>query len=125
MTVVFAGVAIIAYNLKFRSMLYPLCDLTAGICFSCLLISVASSKKSWFYQILVWKPLVFIGTFGYSIYLIHAPLQQLLYQYIIKPLTLTFFMPTSILSCLITIVILPISYIFFLICEKPFINKKS
>ncbi len=98
MTVIFAGVAIIAYNLKFNTILFPLCDLTAGICFLCLLISIASSQKSWFYQILVCKPLVLIGTFSYSIYLINLPLEQLLHQYIIKPLNLTSFMSTSILS---------------------------
>lgn len=125
MTVVFAGVAIIAYNLKYQTVLWSLCDLTAGICFFCLLISVASSQKTGFYQILVWQPLVFMGTFAYSIYLIHAPLEQLMYQYIIKPLDLTSFLSIPILSCLMTIIIIPISYLFFLICEKPFLNKKK
>jgi len=124
MTVVFAGFAIMAYNLKYHSPFWPLCDLTAGICFFCLLISVASNSKTWFYQILVWKPLVFIGTFAYSIYLIHAPFIQLLYQYLILPLSLTSRISIPILSCLISITIIPIAYLFFLVAERPFLNKK-
>lgn len=129
MTLVFAGVAIIAFRTIFISPfvtpLWSLCDLAAGICFFCLLISVSSNQKNWFYPILAWKPLVFIGTFSYSIYLIHSPLMQLFYQYIVKPLALTSFISTPILSCLMIIFIIPISYLFFLIAEKPFMNNKK
>jgi len=121
---VFAVIAIIAYNSIFHGSLWPLCDLVAGISIFSLLISLASNKKNWLHGILAWKPLIFLGTFAYSIYLIHAPLLQLIYQSFIKPLSLTSIVSIPIILCLILGIIISMAYLFFLACERPFINNK-
>ena len=71
-----------------------------------------------------WRPLVLVGTFGYSLYLIHAPLLQVLWQYALPPLHLSPFATFAWLATWGTVIILAVSYLFFLTCEKPFMTKK-
>ena len=51
-------------------------------------INKPTANRFWLTKILSWHPLVFVGTFSYSLYLIHAPLIQLLTQWVIFPLKL-------------------------------------
>ncbi len=71
---------------------------------------------------LSWKPLATLGSFAYSIYLIHAPLLQVVWQAApIKRLT------PWVASAGLVVVIIPAivacSYVFFLVCERPFLRK--
>lgn len=70
-----------------------------------------------------WKPLATIGTFAYSIYLIHAPLLQLLSQYMLIPLSMSPFISFLLLITVGLLFVLVISYVFFLLCEKPFMTR--
>lgn len=88
---------------------------------------VAASKQrlgqpNYLQKMLSVKPLVFLGTFSYSLYLIHAPLLQVFTQYLIDPLSLT--KPNSLwLLFLLCLTIIPvIAYGFFFLCEKPFMS---
>lgn len=66
-----------------------------------------------------------IGLFAYSIYLIHAPLLQVLWQYPFAPLQdkpLTMFFALVFVG---TPLILGISYLFYLCCERPFIPVRK
>ena len=76
-------------------------------------------------QWISWKPLVFVGTFAYSIYLIHAPLVQIAWQYGVNPLHLGSLMTFIILVVAGVPLILGLSYLFFLLCERPFLNTKK
>lgn len=105
-------------------------DILVGICSAVLLvaISVPSEKKAgrnWIKKVLSWKPLVFLGTFAYSIYLIHAPLVQILWQYVIVPLNISTYASTCLLLLVGTPVIIAMSYLFFLICERPFMSRQQ
>ena len=72
-----------------------------------------------------WPPLVAIGTFSYSFYLIHAPLLQLLWQYVLVPLHLSLeTMMTSLLTVGFALVAL-VSYGFFRLFEAPFMRAPS
>lgn len=74
-------------------------------------------------KFLNYKPLVFLGTFAYSIYLIHAPLLQIFWQYVFTPLhdkPLAMFAALAIVG---TPIIVGLSYLFFLLCERPFLGK--
>ena len=73
-------------------------------------------------RVLEGRFLVWVGTFSYSIYLIHAPLLQLIWQYLIHPLGFGSFMTLSLLVIVGTPLIVASSYVFFLCCEKPFLN---
>jgi peptidoglycan/LPS O-acetylase OafA/YrhL len=99
-------------------------DFVAGIAATSLLVQVAVSPQSLTSKILSWKPLVFIGTFAYSIYLIHAPIIQMSYQYIIHPLQLSS-VETLIAQGIVGVTLtIGFSYLFFLAFERPFIVKR-
>ena len=53
-----------------------------------LLISAGRTQFNRARALLSGRPLVFLGTFAYSIYLIHVPIQQLFWQYALRPLKL-------------------------------------
>lgn len=70
------------------------------------------------------KALVVIGTFSYSLYLIHAPLIQVIWQYILHPFKLGDLAEFSLLLILGTPLILSATYIFYIFCERPFLNTR-
>ncbi|GAB3588537.1 acyltransferase family protein [Hymenobacter daeguensis] len=72
-----------------------------------------------------WKPLVWVGTFGYSLYLIHAPLLQVLTQYVLMPLGLNPFAGFLVLSTVGLVAIVGAAYGFFLLCERPFMTRRQ
>ncbi|MDT3405066.1 acyltransferase family protein [Mucilaginibacter terrae] len=92
---------------------------------SCSLKNFKGGLARVLYRFLEWKPLVFIGTFSYSIYLIHAPLLQLLSVYVIRYLHLKRSASGLVLMLAGTSVIVIIAYGFFRLFEKPFMNSKK
>ena len=100
-------------------------DLFVGVWAMSLLIAAASAEANWLNRILSWRPLVFVGTFAYSIYLIHAPLIQVLWQYVFVPLQ-SRPVPMFLALCFVgTPLIVGVSYLFFLACERPFLNQRK
>lgn len=100
-------------------------DVFAGIWAMSLLVTISISEKNCFRKFLAWRPISFVGTFAYSIYLIHGPIQQFLWQYILRTLHLQLF-SVFIVQCTVgTIIIIGISYCFFLIGERPFLKSKT
>ena len=68
-------------------------------------------------------PLVFVGTFAYSLYLIHAPLVQILQVYVFEPLRLSPNVTCVVFLLVGTPLIVLAAYAFFLCCERPFLQK--
>lgn len=56
-----------------------------GAGMACLLITLAQPSSARLRAALSIKPLVWIGAFSYSLYLLHAPLVQLVWEYGLKP----------------------------------------
>lgn len=109
---------------------WELSDIFVGCWTCCLLIYSAQThgaarSPAPLHRILSWQPLVFTGTFAYSIYLIHAPLLQILCQYILFPLHLSPLMTFWSLIWLGTPAIIAVAYIFFWCCERPFLNRRK
>jgi peptidoglycan/LPS O-acetylase OafA/YrhL len=100
-------------------------DIILGIWAMCLLVMVAQRESGWVYNFLSWKPLAFLGTFAYSIYLIHAPLLQVISQYLLPSGLSSALQKFLILSLIGTPLIIAMSYLFFLVCERPFLRKKA
>lgn len=97
-------------------------DLLAGV--GALSLLIAASREGMLQRLLSWRPLVWAGTFAYSIYLIHAPLLQVVWQYALHPLHLA---PVPTFLLLVTIgaaTIVGASYLFFLACERPFLSTR-
>src|SRR6185436_3765810 len=63
-------------------------DLPVGLMTTGLLVVSSRDGSNVLRRALSWKPLVTVGAFSYSFYLIHAPLLQLLWQYVAHPLGL-------------------------------------
>lgn len=97
-------------------------DYILGIFCMSLLIFVAAKPNSTLHRLLAWKPVALLGTFGYSLYLIHSPFLQIITQYVITPLRLAPVPAFALLLSLGSPVILLLSYGFHLICERPFLN---
>jgi peptidoglycan/LPS O-acetylase OafA/YrhL len=105
-------------------------DIVVGLWSICLLnvcnyIQHSKERGSSVKKVLSWKPLVTIGTFGYSLYLMHAPFLQVLTQYMLNPLHLPPFTQFLLLITVGLLLVLLMSYGFFLLCEKPFMTKKQ
>ena len=100
-------------------------DFFVGLWAASLLIAASNEKFTWLSRALSWRPFVFLGTFAYSIYLIHGPLIQILWQYVLFPLQgdpLRMFCGL----CFVGVpLIIGVSYLFFLACERPFLTTRK
>lgn len=90
--------------------------------FLCSIYSINDGKANLAFRFLNARPLAFIGSFSYSLYLIHAPLLQIISQYMLSHLAIDEFSATLLLSALGVMLIIPFSYLFFLVCERPFLK---
>lgn len=97
-------------------------DLPAGLAAFALLIETSRPAAGTLNRIFSFRPLVFIGTFSYSLYLVHAPLLQLLWQYTLDPFGLSPATSFLMLSSVGLLLILFLSYWFFRAFEAPFIR---
>lgn len=98
-----------------------LIDLGIGSVFFAALLYIRN--HSWLQKALSVKPLAFLGTFAYSIYLLHGMFIQLIWKYLL-PAGLG---PREQFYGSIFIgvpVILTAAYLFYLTCERPFMNRK-
>ncbi|MBD0258461.1 MAG: acyltransferase [Cytophagales bacterium] len=100
-------------------------DYVVGIWATALLVYLATRPQSALHRLLSRQPLVWLGGFAYSIYLMHAPLIQVVWQYLLFPLhsddTVTF----RVLVLVGTPVIVANCYLFYVCCEKPFVRLKN
>ena len=97
-------------------------DYVVGVWSISVLVTASRNAGGWTARFLGCKPLVFIGTFAYSIYLIHAPLLQILWQGPFAPLQAQPLAMLAALTLLGTPLILGAAYVFFLVFERPFLR---
>lgn len=100
-------------------------DLFVGISSACVIIDCALNSTGPLSRIFSWAPLVFVGTFAYSLYLIHAPLIQILWKFVIEPLKLGPVTSYWLLLFAGTPIISGVAYLFFLAFERPFLNTRK
>lgn len=87
----------------------------------CLLMQCVNSNSG-LVKVLNWQPLVFLGSFSYSIYLLHAPLLQVIYKYLISPLGYSSYTSAILLIIFGSSICVALAYMFFIFFEKPFLN---
>jgi peptidoglycan/LPS O-acetylase OafA/YrhL len=100
-------------------------DLPIGIAAMCLLVATSRGQDGPARRFLSWKPLAFIGTFSYSVYLVHAPFLQIIWQYVMRPLHLG---PVAMFATLMgpgALAILCVAYAFFRVFEEPFMRQTT
>jgi len=97
-------------------------DLPTGVMAASALIASSLPKAGLLTRFFSLRPLVFVGTFSYSLYLIHAPLLQFLWHYVFDPLGLTSAPLFLWLGTAGLAVVLVSSYLFHLLFEAPFMR---
>lgn len=118
LTLPLAGVAGILYHHRFGSD-KVVTDTLMGLAVACTLLLATVSPTGILCRTLSFRPLVWIGSFSYSLYLVHFPLQQVLWQTVIVPLGLPRSVAFIIVATCGTCLILAASRGFFLLVEKP------
>lgn len=98
-------------------------DYAFGAFSMAFLVGTSRDLDGWLARLLGWRPLAFVGTFAYSIYLIHAPLLQVLWQYPFASLQAKPLAMFLALSTAGTFAIVAIAYLFFLAFERPFLHR--
>jgi peptidoglycan/LPS O-acetylase OafA/YrhL len=91
----------------------------------CLLVLASRSERNPVRAVFSWAPLPVVGAFSYSLYLIHAPLLQLIWQYGLHPAGIGQEAQFAVLVCLGLPAILGASYLFHLGLERPFIGASG
>jgi peptidoglycan/LPS O-acetylase OafA/YrhL len=100
-------------------------DLVVGVMAAAALVQTSRSEKGLLRSVVSWPPLVFVGTFSYSLYLIHAPLLQVLWQYVLNPAGLGSDTMFLVLMTAGLAAVLCASYGFYRAFEAPAVRAAS
>ncbi len=98
-------------------------DFVVGGWAAALLVYLAARPQSALHGLLSRQPLVWLGGFAYSIYLMHAPLIQVVWQYLLVPFRLDDTGTFLALALVGTPIIVANCYLFYACCEKPFAKR--
>ena len=111
--------------------IFPTRDVLMGLLFSISLFAVSSSR-SWARHVFEFKPIVFVGTISYSIFLIHQTTAWFFSELVRKKLYRQYDLSgdgsVSHYLLMLTVglaVVLMVSYPYYLLFEKPFIANSS
>ena len=88
----------------------------------CFFLVLAATQEGRIRRVVSWRPLVWVGTFSYSLYLIHEPLLRAAAALILPrhwPLGVLLFFQVLLLPS----VMVGLGYLFFLVAEKPFLRR--
>lgn len=117
----FAVVAGILGTLRAAEQSNTLLEPLFGLGIGALLVALSQERSDWLRRGLSWRPLSMVGASSYSLYLLHAPVLQLVWQYLLRPLglplhdgpalawLLLFGVPTSLL----------VGWSFYRVVERP------
>jgi peptidoglycan/LPS O-acetylase OafA/YrhL len=100
-------------------------DYIVGAWAVCAIVSASRSDGSPFYRILSSRPLVAVGKFSYSLYLIHVICYAVFWHYVFVPLRLGDNAAVAGMLCLAAPLTIALAYVFHLAFERPFLNQKS
>lgn len=99
-------------------------DAIVGVWALCLLTYLGIRLDNPLRRILSYKTTVFFGSFGYSIYLIHAPLIHIVNLYFVRPLHISSTASLLVLEFVGLPLAVGVAYLFHLAFERPFMNTK-
>jgi peptidoglycan/LPS O-acetylase OafA/YrhL len=100
-------------------------DLVVGLAMACLLAFAVRAATSRTRRALERKPLLSIGRFSYSLYLVHAPLILLAWMFVVEPLDLPSGADLALMMGVVVPLIVAVSYGFYLAVERPFLEHRS
>lgn len=120
---VFLLTALFGYHVPPRRM--AILDLFMGLFACALLVQTSSRPGTRVRKLCEWRPLVVIGTFSYSLYLVHAPFLQLTWQYVLAPFDLSQEQTFLFLMTIGLAMVLAGAYGFFRVFERPFMSRRA
>ncbi|RYH60132.1 MAG: acyltransferase [Alcaligenaceae bacterium] len=100
-------------------------DLLFGLAVICLIVSMARGTSPRLVSVFSWRRFTAVGAFSYSLYLIHAPLLQVLWQVGREQFDLDRGEQLAMLWLVACPIILAFSYGFYRVAEKPFLPKRT
>ncbi len=118
-----AALSLVAMIAARRAVAPEVLDIPYGV--ACVSVLVAFSQPSRLRNWLEVRPLVALGTFSYSLYLVHAPIQHLIVEYGFEKFGLAPDREFLILALPGTVAILAISYGFHRLFERPFFTTRQ
>jgi peptidoglycan/LPS O-acetylase OafA/YrhL len=89
------------------------------------LLCTATTRRAWRSVTFGSRPAVFVGSFSYSLYLIHAPVLETLQRFVVEPLALPPFATFVALVTVVLPVVLAFCYGFYRLFEKPFLDRRD
>lgn len=104
---------------------YPIFDAGIAVFAFSTLVLTSSQPTSLLTRLLSYRPLVWLGTFSYSLYLIHAPFLQILWQYGTEPQKLDNESTFIALMSGGLLIIIGLAYGFFWLFERPFLSSAA
>ncbi len=126
-----AAAAAVTVGLAWRWGLIPalvdherLLDAGVALAVAPALVALARRPASWAGRGLSWPPLVWLGGVSYSFYLLHAPLVQVAYRYVVHPLRLPEPIALALLVGTSAGLTLAATVPFFALCERPFMSRR-
>ena len=122
---VLSGVLISQWGWRLSIQRWPYLDMMVAIVTVAALVLSGLRPRGLVRSFFSWKPLALIGTFSYSLYLIHAPLLQLFWQYLLQPLGLDDNSRFAVLLLGGGPLIVGTSYLFFRCFEQPFMQSPA
>ena len=100
-------------------------DLVIGVAVASGLTCLTGAATSRMRRALEWRPLVAIGRFSYSLYLLHAPLLMVAWVFLVKPLGVAPGAAFALMAGVVVPVIVAASYGFHRAVERPFMKYRS
>jgi peptidoglycan/LPS O-acetylase OafA/YrhL len=100
-------------------------DLVVGVATACGLAFVTRGVTSRTRRALEWRPLVSVGRFSYSLYLVHAPLLLLAWVFVVEPLDLPSGAALATMLGVVAPAIMAASHTFHVAVERPFLEHRS
>jgi peptidoglycan/LPS O-acetylase OafA/YrhL len=115
---------LVAHRLNLPGYSKDLTDTLVGISMCILLTFLSLYPNSQLSKLISSRPLVKIGTMSYSLYLLHFPVLQLFWQFIIAPSGMSRSYAFITLMLVAMPLILLLSFVFFQLVEKRFLYAK-
>jgi peptidoglycan/LPS O-acetylase OafA/YrhL len=104
---------------------WPLLDLLSAAAAAFMLVAAVLPGTNPVRRIFELRPLVSIGRYSFSLYLVHAPLMQLFWQYLLKPLGISGVPAFAALAIVGTPLILLLARVFYRLVEEPFTSARA
>lgn len=98
-------------------------QLLAAVAGMCGLIVCAQWPGNPLERFCAWQPMAWVGSFSYSLYLIHFPVQQLIWQNLVRPLGLSKEATFAGMATAGTALIVLFSWGFYWVFERPFTTE--